>query len=258
MTPDEELLVLAGATGAYREVRPPAALDAHFQCIWSNACAQGTGRRLAVVPDGCVDLTWNEGELMVAGPDVTVAVTPLAAGSTVVGVRFRPGAARAWLGLPLSEIVGGRMPLCQFWGRRAGRIAARVGDAPTTAGRMRVLAETLGRVATDIEIPPPEMGFVFAALRTGSTGHRMANLSDQLDTSPRTLRRRCREAFGYGPKTLDRILRFQRFLDLARGEEPRLADLASASGYADQAHLTREVRRLSGLSPTAVLAQLAA
>jgi len=82
---------------------------------------------------------------------------------------------------------------------------------------------------------------------------------DRLDISPRTLRRRCQDAFGYGPKTLDRILRFQRFLKLAReGREPRLAALAFEAGYADQAHLTREGRRLSGLSPTMVLTQLGA
>jgi AraC-like DNA-binding protein len=87
----------------------------------------------------------------------------------------------------------------------------------------------------------------------------MAILLERLDTSPRTLRRRCQETFGYGPKTLDRILRFQRFLRLARHSAgPRLVELAFAAGYADQAHLTREVRRLSGLSPKTILAQLGA
>ncbi|TIM81650.1 MAG: AraC family transcriptional regulator, partial [Mesorhizobium sp.] len=55
------------------------------------------------------------------------------------------------------------------------------------------------------------------------------------------------------------ILRFQRFLNLARqSAEPRLVDLAFEAGYSDQAHLTREVRRLSGFSPATVLRQLGA
>jgi len=40
-----------------------------------------------------------------------------------------------------------------------------------------------------------------------------------------------------------------------RADQFPLSALASVSGYADQAHLSREVRRLSGLTPAAVVAQ---
>ena len=84
-------------------------------------------------------------------------------------------------------------------------------------------------------------------------------LARQLALSERTLRRRFDEAFGYGPKTLDRILRFQRFLALARGaRNPAAASLAAAAGYADQAHLTRECRRLAAATPGEILGQLMA
>jgi methylphosphotriester-DNA--protein-cysteine methyltransferase len=68
----------------------------------------------------------------------------------------------------------------------------------------------------------------------------------------RQLRRRFLDAVGYGPKTLERILRFQRFLML---EGDDLARLALEAGYADQAHLTRECTRLAGLPPAALLAE---
>jgi AraC-like DNA-binding protein len=213
---------------------------------------------LAVVPDGCIDLTWINGELIVAGPDVGVAVSPIVPASTVVGVRFRPGAASKWLGLPMSEIVGSRVALAEFWGSHAFDIATRMGDAESTAERMRALQEALRQVALDLDPPGPDMGFVFNALRTESGGRGMATILDRLDMSPRTLRRRCHEAFGYGPKTLDRILRFQRFLKLAQNADMQhLAGLAFEAGYADQAHLTREVRRLSGFSPAQMLSQIA-
>lgn len=249
--------VLAGATGEYGEVRPAAALEEHFRCVWSNALA-GHGRgRLAVVPDGCVDITWIDGELTVAGPDVVANVSPLDPGSTVIGIRFHPGAAARWLGLPMSELVGARVALRDFWGARAGEIARRIGDAASTAERMNALEAALCRLASGYERPPPDMGFVFNTLKTESAGPGMSVILERLGVGPRTLRRRCQEAFGYGPKTLDRILRFQRFLGLARhARGPRLAALAFEAGYADQAHLTREVRRLSGLSPAAILSQL--
>ena len=57
---------------------------------------------------------------------------------------------------------------------------------------------------------------------------------------------------GYGPKTLDRVLRFQRFL--RRAGEGDLARTAAELGYADQAHLTRECVRLSGVTPARLAA----
>ncbi|RWI29520.1 MAG: AraC family transcriptional regulator [Mesorhizobium sp.] len=257
--------ILSGAIGEYCEFDPPAALEAHFQCAWSNtlrpcAALQTDGRSLsAVVPDGCVDIIWIDGDLVVAGPDVEVALSTLKPGSTVIGARFRPGAASRWLGLPMSEIVGGRLALNHFWGALAREIAQKIGDASSTVERMRAMQAALCRLAPDVEPPPADMGFAFNALKTESAGPGMEVILDRLDVSPRTLRRRCQEAFGYGPKTLDRILRFQRFLNLARqSAEPRLADLAFEAGYCDQAHLTREVRRLSGFSPATVLRQLGA
>lgn len=74
-------------------------------------------------------------------------------------------------------------------------------------------------------------------------------LARALEMSERTLRRRFDESFGYGPKTLDRILRHQRFLRLSIRSDDSTAMLASEAGYADQAHLIRESRRLTGNTP---------
>ena len=95
-----------------------------------------------------------------------------------------------------------------------------------------------------------------AAKESPSTNGIVRGLTDEFGWSERTLRRRCRQAFGYGPKTLERILRFQRFLRfLSNGRAP-LAVLALEAGYADQAHLAREARRLSGQSPSALMSVL--
>jgi AraC-like DNA-binding protein len=101
------------------------------------------------------------------------------------------------------------------------------------------------------------MALVFDSLGRTSAGSGIKALCARLDVSERSLRRQCHAAFGYGPKTLDRILRFQRFLRLARRPgEARLSLLAHEAGYADQAHLTREVQRLSGQSPSMILRQV--
>jgi AraC-like DNA-binding protein len=77
-------------------------------------------------------------------------------------------------------------------------------------------------------------------------------MADDLGLSERQLHRRCLVAFGYGPKTVQRVLRFQAALRDARAGR-RLADVAADAGYADQAHMSREVRDLAGVPITALL-----
>jgi AraC-like DNA-binding protein len=73
--------------------------------------------------------------------------------------------------------------------------------------------------------------------------------SRAMSVRERRLHRHCRAAAGYGPKMLERLLRFQRARRIARGT-PSLALVAAMAGYADQAHLTRESRRLAGTTPS--------
>jgi len=85
---------------------------------------------------------------------------------------------------------------------------------------------------------------------------RVADLPALIGLGERQLRRRFQVAVGYEPKRLARILRLQRLLALAERTPPgrgRLAALALAAGYADQAHLVRECVELAGLTPGALL-----
>lgn len=92
-------------------------------------------------------------------------------------------------------------------------------------------------------------------LEMAATGTPVAVMADQLGLSARQLHRRCLPVFGYGPQRLARVLQLGRTLDEARTGTP-LAQLAADCGYADQAHLSREVRALAGTTPTALLREL--
>jgi AraC-like DNA-binding protein len=84
---------------------------------------------------------------------------------------------------------------------------------------------------------------------------RIQELSQWLGLSNRHLQRRFAAAVGYGPKVFQSVLRFQRLVSLSNRASNRL-NLAARSweaGYADQAHMTREVRRFSGIQPTVLL-----
>lgn len=255
-----DLLPLADATGGYHEYRPPPALRCHFRCVWQNRTGPDQAGAVDVVPDGCVDLLWRNGRLMVAGPDITVARPVLTAGSTVLGARFRPGAAAHWLGIPMSEIVGRSVDLAEIWGdRQVNEITEKIVDASTVAERASLLLEALTGKAPSVATPDPVASRIFGWLAEGlGAAEPVGQLRERLDMSERTLLRRSREHFGYGPKMLDRILRFQRFQSLARATPTAsLATMAAEAGFADQAHLNREIQSLCEMSAGAFVRQLA-
>jgi AraC-like DNA-binding protein len=81
-------------------------------------------------------------------------------------------------------------------------------------------------------------------------GTTVRGIASEVGLSDRQLLRRCVDEVGYGPKYLVRVLRFQRLLGLARRlPDANLAVLAAAAGYADQPHMSRECRALTGVTP---------
>jgi len=200
---------------------------------------------------------WQDGRLLVAGPDTTAQLSAQAAGTEYVGLRFRPGAAPPLLGVPASELLDARPDAAAIWGRRAAEVGARLEAVRSPDEVAAILQETVRRRLADA--PPPDRAVerLVLALERGRAV-RVDRLADEVGLSERQLLRQCRAALGYGPKTFAGIVRFQRFLADARRPGPgRLAEAARQSGYADQSHLTREVRRLSGLPPARLVAELA-
>lgn len=250
----DDLPGIAGATGRYREWSAPAPLQGCFGQLWRSDLPVGHSGEVAVLPDGCVDILWRDGRLYAVGPDVVAAHPQLLPGAQVLGARFQPGAARAWLGVPLDELVGTAVELDAVLGPQARQLAARLNDVGDGDARQRVFAQALARLPRSTGSRHAVAARVFGQVRAG--GHDLAAIGSGLQISTRSLRRLCHEQFGYGPKMLERILRLQRFLALARAR-PRegLAGLAADVGYADQSHLSRKVRALAGIGAAALCAQ---
>ncbi|WP_250400987.1 helix-turn-helix domain-containing protein [Streptomyces cellostaticus] len=192
-----------------------------------------------VLPDGCMDLLFSEGRLLVAGPD-TRAHVPEGPPRAWAGLRFFPGTAPALLGVPAGELRDARVELTDLWpAARARRLRDRVAAAPEPATALEEAALHLAAGSGD---PDPLLRRLVRCL---DAGHPVAATAAGLGLGERALHRRCLTAFGYGPKTLARILRLQRALALARSGVP-YAETAARTGYADQPHLARDVRQLAG------------
>jgi AraC-like DNA-binding protein len=141
-----------------------------------------------------------------------------------------------------------------MWSSTASARFARVGDQPNLSARISAMESALlERLAHP---GPVDHAICAAILWLAAHPHgRISQLSPWLGCSSRQLRRRFASAVGYGPKTFQSVLRFQRLLSLATraAAAPSLAQFSMDAGYADQAHMTREVQRFSGSPPTVLL-----
>ena len=209
-----------------------------------------------LVPDGCVDVLWiSTGAIRVCGPETSAWSFRFPPGTEAVGVRFRSGRAGTVLGFDTSEVRDLRISLEDVLGSRAQRrLGDQIGDAPDQASRLRVLQDHTRRW---LKAAAPEDSAAETVRRMLDRDSRasVSDLAEATGLCSRQLNRRCVRAFGYGPSTLRRILRLQRFLRMARhpGAPVDLAALAVAAGYTDQPHLSRDCREIAGSSPRVLL-----
>ena len=235
----------------YAEWAAPAALRGPVACLWASVVPDSGGGASLVLPDACSDLIWEQGVgAYVAGPDTGPFRSEARPGTVFVGVRFSPAAGGQVLGLPLSELRDQRVPLADLVKDGARGLPATLSPAEAAVA----VLDVTGTMIADGR-PDPAISAAAALLRDPAA--RAEHVAERVGLSERQFRRRAHAAIGYGPKTLQRILRFQRFVRLidAASEPPDLASLAARTGYADQSHLTRECAVLSGLTPS-VLAKV--
>jgi AraC-like DNA-binding protein len=230
----------------YVTVPPAAPLRPFVECLWIHSIdGPDPGEDRRILPDGRMDLVWIPGPgVLVAGPQSRHTSRPTAAPLLAVGARFHPGVAPELLRLPASELLDRHVPLDAVRPGLASRLDARMAGA---SDPLAALEQELLRGLDDLGHPDPVVRAATALLARGSAA--VADVADRVYLSERQLQRRFAERVGYGPKTFQRIARFQRAVDRLGREGGGLARVAAAAGYADQAHLTRESRRLAGLSP---------
>ncbi|WP_232664161.1 AraC family transcriptional regulator [Pseudonocardia sp. TRM90224] len=233
---------------SYRELPPPAPLRGLVECGWRAEVAAAASPVVKdVLPDACMDLVWNGRDLLVAGPDTAPHPVLREPGVRSAGLRFAPGRLPALLGVPAAELRNARAPLAELHPRLAAEVVARIEGGAEPLGALAALTRALPG-----SFPEPALKIVLAGTAAGRSA---AGIADDLGWTTRSLHRRCLAAFGYGPAVLRRVLRFRTALQLLQAGVPA-AEVAAGAGYADQPHLSREVRQLAGVAPGQLGAQL--
>ena len=212
--------------------------------LWRVETEPGDQR---ILPDGVMDLMWFEGRLVVAGADTTAMVSSSESGGVAWGLRLVPGAAHAVLGVPACELADRRVDLSDL-----AKVPTSILElAPTdpAAALERVFVTLWGQASPERHL----LQLAVSLDRAARTGLSVREIAIRHGLSDRTLRRVSDRLFGYGPKTLASIHRFQHALSLARSGTS-LGEAAVRAGYVDQSHLNREAQRLARTTPGALLA----
>jgi AraC-like DNA-binding protein len=245
-----------GVVSDYREYRVQPPLAGHVFCLWTQSIIGTQGvHEQRILPDACIDIVQiNSEPAILVGPWTESFVARFSPGTMVVGARCHPGQAAALLGLPASELLNCSVALKDVWTSTRGERFERIAENQNLAARLVAMESALLKHLSNAA----PMDLVMKAATQWISSHpqgRVDELAGWMDIGKRQLHRRFVASVGYGPKLFQSVLRFQRLLKLCENAKERLslAETSGEAGYADQAHMTREVQRFAGVTPSALL-----
>jgi AraC-like DNA-binding protein len=251
----------------YQEFPVPASLSSHVACVWRLTDPAPPAGVQTIYPDGRCELIavlgsrariwdavigWHEQATTLYAAQRVTAVQFEACGPIDdIGIRLQPAASA----LVAREIEPLRDRVVDLAGIDAS-VSLSLADAARhfvggDAGPMWRLLEALA-AAFPID---PKIADAVARLDVSGGGVRIDTLARSAGWSVRTLQTRFLAAVGLSPKEFARVLRLQATLRALSTDSP-LADLACDTGFSDQAHATREIKRVTGLTPARLRAEL--
>jgi AraC-like DNA-binding protein len=248
----------------YAELLPGDALASHVAAYWHFEVRPDAGEILHSVPltGGCIlSVAVARGGVVLAGPRVTPLQVPIRSGDRFVGALFWPGGATPLFRRPASDVRDRVLMVSELvdpaWSKRLtaalrGRVGGR--SASTDVEIASTLDSALGELLEGSPALDDKVMATVLRIIQSDGGLPISALADAVGLSPRHLRRRFVEATGLTPKELVRIRRLRKAaVDATRAHAVNWSDLAARRGFADQAHMTGEFRRLTGHTPVSFL-----
>ncbi|SFE27448.1 Helix-turn-helix domain-containing protein [Chitinophaga sp. CF118] len=225
---------------SYTEYLPHPALQSYIDAYWTVRIDwKGTPYSHRVLPDCCADIIYNTDESFLVGTMTTFKDTFQTAGSSTIGIRFKPGGIAAFYRLDLNEFTDQRIP---YQDKELAEIIHRNIDLRKNLDRY-----FLNKLNTQ-HLP---LSAVIGDITKFKGQLRVADLISRHAMSERKLERLFKQHTGVSVKGMIRLVRFTNALDAIRNNSAgaNLTQIAYAAGYYDQAHLCNEVKAYTGLTP---------
>ncbi|MBE1487458.1 helix-turn-helix domain-containing protein [Plantactinospora soyae] len=234
---------LAGAWTKYQRhafPEPSPALAPYVELYWVVSWEYAEPYRQLIVPYPRVHLTFRNGRATVQGVSSRHEIRVLAGVDGVLGVAFRPGCFRPFLGASVSSITDRALDAAEIF----------PGEFPDPLDVPTVERYLLSR-RPEPDARAESVAEIVATIAANPTINRVDALADDLGMTVRGLQRLFAEYVGIGPKWVIRRYRLREVTErLERGEPVDWATLAAELGYADQAHFARDFKKMFGESPT--------
>jgi AraC-like DNA-binding protein len=166
-----------------------------------------------------------------------------------IGLGLTPLGAYALFGLPLRELANLNVSLTDLID--AGPLIEQLAEAPDWSARFQLLDGYLtARLRHGPTLSRPVLG-AWHRLMSSPGRLRITTLAEEIGWTRQHLNARFRELIGLTPKTVARIARLHYAASLmGLPSAPSWSEVALRSGYADQPHLNRDFRALTGCTPS--------
>jgi AraC-like DNA-binding protein len=186
----------------------------------------------------------------IAGLDDTYSLVDSETSGAAIQVDFTPIGARQLLQLPMHLVSKRTTELTDLLGSEADRLVEQLVEAPDWHGRFLTLDNFLLTRIRRYERSTREIDWAWRQLVLSRGSIRVQQISEQLGWTRKRLVKAFRDEIGIPPKVLARVLRFRRALAEFNAQQiSDFSQVAAECGYSDQAHMIRDFKDLSGLTP---------
>lgn len=255
----------------YKEYSPCNLLSPFIDKYWIYKGQPKYGARVSIPPYGCTDFVFTLGEMFTdinsnlqmqpyhsyfVGPmNKHTELMAFTENIHVVGIRFLPSALYRFMGLPLNELVNHKCKAEDLTKLFNDSFIERLYALHDSHSLVAVIDEFLIRHLNKHNLKTDSN--ILLAVNKINEGKGMLSvqlLASETCLSQRHFERKFKMYTGYSPKEYSRIVKFWNAIDLLRNTPyENLLSTAVSAGYYDVPHLSREIKRLSGNTPSSFL-----
>lgn len=256
----------------YTEYQPSHLLAPYVDNYWELKGTPEYGMRIHILPDGCTDFIFTLGEVaeavekegLIMQPYRSYFVGPMTKFSELVtyaesihmfGIRFLPCGLSCFTKLPLHEFVNSRISTREMRAVFDDTFVERLCEQEHIEGRIQLVeGYLLAYLARHYQSADSHVAMAVNMINQSGGKRSVRSLMDEVCLCQRHFERKFKHYTGYTPKEYSRIIKFKNAVELLRNTAPsNLLTTAINAGYYDLAHFSKEVKSLSGSTPTSFL-----